>query len=92
MHDWVLLQITFDWESGGLSIQFKNEDSTVISLIAKDTKNLLVPRRENWGQSINVNEVNGPFLFDKNTKKVEIEMQSGDLIEIIASEIIMPNF
>ena len=90
MHDWTLLNVNFRWEDGELEIKFKNQDSKVVSLISKDTKNLILPKKDDWGKSASVNEVKGPLLIGGNLKKIEIEMQSGDIIEILSSEIIMP--
>lgn len=87
MHDWVLVNILFLWEEGGrCRIEFRDSLSQNRYVNASGVSKLSVPRKEDWGPSVSVNETAGP------TKKgssyfFNIEMQSGDMIELIADQI-----
>lgn len=87
MHDWVLVNVLFLWEEGGrCRIEFRDSSSKSRYVNASGVSKLLVPRKEEWGPSVSVNETVGP------TKKggsyfFNMEMQSGDIIELVADQI-----
>ena len=87
MHDWVLVCILFLWEEGGqCRIELRDSSSKKRYINASGVSKLSVPKKEEWGSSMSINETVGP------TKKGDayyfnIEMQSGDLIELIADHI-----
>lgn len=57
---------------------------------AFDLFELRVPRTQTWGSSVSINGVDGPSPQEEGRVRVAIEMQSGDLIEIVARSIEMP--
>ncbi len=91
MHDWILVDIVYKWEDGG-SCKFllRDRDSNPRYIEARKVSALFIPRNEDWGSSSSINKVRGPDQ-DVKGRKLEIEMQSGDVIVIQADEIDMPN-
>jgi hypothetical protein len=89
MHDWVFLGLSFVWTDGSCSLEFKDNSSNVRTILVNDIRKLTIPRFAEWGESVNVNKVYGPF--DENGyKTLEIQMQSGDQILIVAAHIEVP--
>ena len=90
MHDWTLMRIRLDWESGLLTIELRNPKSELVELTANGLKSVLVPRREEWGPSISINKVEGPDSGENGEMRLRIQMQSGDTIELVAKHILLP--
>ena len=90
MHDWTLLEICVDWLKGSITATFRNTKSQEVKLIAEGLVDIRIPKMEEWGRSVSVNEVRGPHKLDNGHQKLTIEMQSGDNIEIIARSIFLP--
>lgn len=86
LHDATLDGLSVDWKSGVLRIMIKTE-SARLELRAVDLERLVCPRRNDWGKSVSINEVRGPFALTDKTVRLEIEMQSGDVIEVDARQI-----
>lgn len=91
MHDWTFLEIRIDWQNGSVIATFRNTTSHEVTLTAKGLVDIHVPKKEEWGRSVSVNEIRGPFKFDNKFQKLTIEMQSGDSITIIARSILLPH-
>lgn len=89
MHDWVFLGLSFVWSDGRCYLEFKDSCSNIKKLTAVNVHELSVPRKQDWGESVCVNSVSGPYLKNELVTLI-IEMQSGDEISIVASEIEMP--
>ncbi|EGW21444.1 hypothetical protein [Methylobacter tundripaludum] len=90
MHDWTLVSILVDWIKGIVTITFKNYKSNQVILIADGLVNLHIPKREEWGESVSINEVTGPILLSNGNYHLKLEIQSGDKIELEAKFIKMP--
>lgn len=91
MHDWTLLSIVFEWKKGQVTLAFRGSDSQPVSVIAESVSRLEVPKLDEWGPSVSVNEVRGPTGEMAGYKKVEIEIQSGDVIKITAKSFSFPS-
>ncbi len=52
---------------------------------------MAIPHLELWGLSVHVNRTVGPSHQEDSEWKFEIEMQSGDTIEIVAEAFELPN-
>lgn len=86
MHDWTLTKIIYEWEHDGLCrIFFRDRASKDRSVEAHQVSALSIPRKEEWGPSISVNSVT--YKRSKDHQEMNIEMQSGDVINVIASVI-----
>ncbi|MCI0613363.1 hypothetical protein L0244_10260 [bacterium] len=90
MHDWTLIYITVDWLQKRIECRFKNSLSEEVSLIANQFNELHVPRYDEWGPSVSVNKVSGPIFTGSGNQVLKIEMQTGDIIEIVAKSIDIP--
>lgn len=90
MHDWVLLSVLFEWVTGRVTLSFSRYKSDEV-LVANSVVDLHVPQRKGWGPSVHVNTVKGPIAIESGLHALEIEMQSGDVIKIVASSFEMPN-
>lgn len=83
MHDWTLLSLRIDWESGEVLIVIrgpKGEDK----IRASGALEIHVPRALPWGPSVSINAVTGPTVLENGLSSLDIEMQSGDTIKIVA--------
>ncbi len=91
MHDWTLISVSVAWEIGSAEFQLIKMGGECVSLSAERVIRLVVPHKNEWGPSVSINEVRGPTTVDGGMQKIEIEMQSGDLIEIIAERFHLPS-
>jgi hypothetical protein len=87
MHDWTLVTLLLEWFKGIVTITLKNSNSNEFFLVAEGLADLKVPKREDWGESVSVNEVDGPRVLENGNSYISIEIQSGDKIEIEAKSI-----
>ena len=83
VHDWTLRAVNVDWGEGVARVVFDSPTGRN-HLRAHGLRNLHIPRAESWGPSVSVNEAQGPLEFEGGLVRFLIEMQSGDLIEIVA--------
>jgi hypothetical protein len=90
MHDWTLLSIRVEWEAGRAELIFSAHLRDSVPLVAEGVAELHMPRRYGWGPSVSVNKVKGPSVVDGGLQTLEIEMQSGDCIRIVAASFQMP--
>lgn len=91
MHDWILVSILVEWAKGIVTINFDTHEFGVVQVTATGLVKLLVPKLEEWGESVSVNEYEGPVELTDGNQSLTIEMQSGDKIELEAKCISMPN-
>lgn len=91
LHDATLDGLSLDWETGLLrfTIRLESYQVTQLELHAVELKHLSCPRREEWGKSSYINEVRGPVVVNQGSVRLEVEMQSGDVIEIEAREVLL---
>jgi hypothetical protein len=90
MHDWTLIRIIAAWKDAEIIFEFKDETSSLRTIKANSFSKLTVPRLNEWGPSVSVNKIIGPMLFPDGTNHLQIQMQSGDMLELIAKNITMP--
>ncbi|HEY1503303.1 MAG TPA: hypothetical protein VGF92_03330 [Stellaceae bacterium] len=90
MHDWTLLSILFEWKAGRVVLSFSTHKAGVVELIAERVFELHVPQANDWGPSTHVNNVKGPLQGAAGRARLEIEMQSGDIIIIEATTFEFP--
>lgn len=91
MHEWVLVSVQVDWESGRAVFVFDTFEAGRVSLIAMGVTDVHVPRMGSWGSSVYVNQVRELTELAHQLRTVEIEMQSGDVITVTASSFIYPD-
>ena len=89
MHDWTLVSILMDWQSARVTINLQDHASTK-TVVAEGVQDLRVPHECGWGPSVSVNEAYPIESLSTGLKRLRIEMQSGDVIEIVADEFDIP--
>lgn len=90
MHDFTLLNISIEWASGIAKVVLLNNESSEIFIHMDGLILAKVPRLNEWGKSISVNKVIGVTQTSCGNMKLDIEMQSGDVIELVAEKISLP--
>ncbi|MCG8711119.1 hypothetical protein JHU04_004497 [Brenneria sp. 4F2] len=91
IHDWTLLSLLVDWSKGELNISLLNSGSEQVVIKANGIKLINIPKSDEWGESVSVNELI-EFNADFNGfERMRIEVQSGDVIEVIAEKILFPD-
>jgi hypothetical protein len=90
MHDWTLKRIEFDWRSARVTIELEDVTFAARTLIAENVKELQVPRANEWGPSVSVNKVSAIERLPSGMQRLRIEMQSGDVVQIVAERFTLP--
>src|SRR5262249_35831642 len=90
MHEWILLSIAFEWEAGRLALTFDTHPAGIVKLVAEGVVDLYVPQAKPWGPTVHVKGVRQLPARAKHRGKLEIEMQSGDIIKITAASFVFP--
>lgn len=83
LHDATLDTITLDWAAGEVEVALRT-GSGPRRIRASGVTQLSCPRVQEWGASVSVNEVRQVETIDEQ-RVLQIEMQSGDVIEIRAA-------
>ena len=89
LHVWQLHSIALDWKSGELRLDLGWE-SQRYELVAIGLGKLNLPHEFPWGPSNWINEMDGPNKIADGLLELKIEMQSGDVIEIVAKKFTLP--
>ena len=90
MHDWTLVKITFDWRQARVAVDLEDAAFTAKTLVAEGVRELRVPKAHEWGASVSVNEVSEFSANPDQGRWLRIEMQSGDVIQILADRFAFP--
>jgi hypothetical protein len=88
MHDWILVGIDLDWVEGSACLRFRAA-SVDRAIIAIGLTEFFAPRRQEWGPSAHVMNSKRSGRGERD-ERLEIQMQSGDVIVIAAAKIQMP--
>ncbi|MEM7604410.1 MAG: hypothetical protein AAF411_03565 [Myxococcota bacterium] len=88
LHDATLLKVIVDWKGGDATLVFAvGSAADVVKVVANAFVALEVPRYEPWGPSVSVNRISGPLVTQDDRHRIELEMQSGDVLALEASRI-----
>ena len=90
MHDWTFVSLLIDWIKGNVTLIFKDHRSEEVRWVGEKFVELRISRREEWGESFSVNQVNEPVKLNNGNYQLSIEIQSGDVIEIEAQSFFIP--
>lgn len=90
MHDFTLLSINVEWVTGIANVALLNNKSLEATIRIDGLILIKIPRFNDWGESISINSVKSGTSSCGNMS-LNIEMQSGDIIEIVAERIILPD-
>ncbi|WNZ59714.1 hypothetical protein QEG98_27220 [Myxococcus sp. MxC21-1] len=83
LHDATLVSVTTEWASGEthVRVRLSEEAARGAEIHVTGATLLRCPREQPWGPSVSINEVR--LLAQQNgLQRLEIEVQSGDVIEI----------
>lgn len=88
LHDATLVDLHLDWKSGALTINLRvgSPRQGTVQLRGSDLTLLDCPRQFPWGKSISINNIRGP-IHTPDGERLEIEVQSGDILVVIAGSI-----
>ncbi len=89
LHDATLVRVECRWEDGCFSVHLRTGVSTYpeVQIVATGGKRLDCPRMHPWGPSVSVHQIRGPTqLADEKLQRLEIEMQSGDVLVLDAED------
>lgn len=88
-HDWVLESIEVEWMSRKVFIHVRGPNKKG-AIECKGFSIVTVPREESWGPSESVYCLKQHKDDATSAQAVDIEMQSGDVISVVADEITLP--
>ena len=84
LHDASLLGMSMDWSTGELTIVIRTWNGTV-TLTASGTTLFVCPRAQPWGRSVSIHHATYTAGAEPESAALEIEMQSGDLLRVLAA-------
>jgi hypothetical protein len=82
LHDATLIDVHLEWGVGSCTLMLGHSEFSNCCLTFTGVSNLSLPRARPWGASQSINSA-----CQRNTGHYEIEMQSGDLIQIEACAV-----
>jgi hypothetical protein len=85
LHDATLELIVVDWPLGSAELRLRSGTSGTLVLRVAGLTEITVPRNQPWGPSVSVNEIRS-LRCDVDSRRMEVEMQSGDVILLIGRE------
>ena len=91
LHDSLLLSVHVDWASARLCVEIESEEGVRHTLTAEHLIAVVIPHEEPWGPSDWINRTDGPTP-DRGGYRLGIQMQSGDVIEIVAGTFELPTW
>jgi hypothetical protein len=80
LHDAVLSDLRLDWKQGECFVRVSRVAGEDETLIFSGVRELNAPRQNPWGPSESINQ-----FREIGEGQFEIEMQSGDVLKIVAS-------
>lgn len=81
LHDATLVAVHLEWADGICIMTIRHSELSDCTLTFTGVSSLTLPRAQPWGPSPSINSAS-----ERNKGKYEIELQSGDLIKVDASE------
>lgn len=82
LHDGTLVSLSVNWADGACIAEVEHGTLGSCVLTFSTVSYLTLPRKQSWGRSVSINSFSMP-----SSGRYQIEMQSGDLIQIEASEM-----
>lgn len=82
LHDATLLAIHISWGNGTCTVELRHGTLGSCALMFSAVSYLALPRKQAWGPSASIDS-----FSHADSGRYEIQMQSGDIIEIEAEEV-----
>lgn len=86
LHDAIFVRVEITWATGEAMVELSRFPDTRVVLLARGLRGFKMTRRHDWGPSISVNAAS-LRTNDAGEAVLEIELQSGDLVEAVAAKI-----
>ena len=86
LHDVVLLNIDMRWAEGTVTLGVRTASGQK-RITVRQVSRLVCPREYPWGRSVSINEVRLGSPPSSAAVQMELEMQSGDVIEVYAAVV-----
>lgn len=83
LHDCTLASVDLDWARARLVLAFIGYRK-ILQLVADGVVDFHAPQQRPWGPSRHVIGYTGPIETEEAKKRLEIKMQTGDVITIVA--------
>lgn len=89
LHDATLLSVALDWRTGTAALNFRTANVSAPNAVIRGiaTRLLQCPRERIWGPSVSVNKTTFEESGVDGVRRLEIEMQTGDVIVLVAERI-----
>lgn len=85
LHDATLVSIAIKWDRRvDAEVEFRDEGPKLVKLECRGLRNLICPHEAPWGPSVSVNRIQGSTMESESLSRLEIEIQSGDVLVIEA--------
>jgi hypothetical protein len=84
LHDATLVAVVVDWPAGTAAVEVEVVGGRKHTLHASGLRRLTIPREQPWGPSVSINRADLTARSEAAGALFQIEMQSGDQIEIDA--------
>lgn len=86
MHDWVLKSIDVNWVDGTIKIGLIDSGSHGREIVLIDFYEISIPRFNEWGPSVNIYKIVQESQQGSGGVKLQIQMQSGDVIRLASRQ------
>lgn len=87
LHDAVLESVAVEWEAAEAVIVVTRVPGGPLRLRARGLRRFVLSHEEVWGPSVYINQVTAE-IDERGLVVLEIEMQSGDTVSVVADEVI----
>lgn len=86
LHDATLEYLRLSWSTGEILVRLRTGiwSCPEVTVRGHAGQRVECPRQHPWGASVSVNEVRAPVEEAQGSVRLEIEMQSGDLLVLVA--------
>lgn len=88
MHDWTLLDMSYSWKDKEYVVRLLDQSSNITYVKAFNVQRVAFTHIEEWGPSVSVNSFE-EHKDNNGVQEIDIEMQTGDVINIVAERIII---
>jgi hypothetical protein len=86
LHDATLFRVIVEWKAGVGELELDPVRGGQLLIRARGLRELNLPRRQDWGPSVSVNEAT-VSVGDAGEIRLQIQMQSGDEIVVVCEEL-----
>ena len=90
-HDATLTGISLDWPTKTVDLAVEIEERGTVHIKCRGFVRVIVPREEPWGPSVSINGISEPAKHEIGIWALRVEMQTGDMIEILAESFELPD-